>query len=310
MYNVRLHWWQWLIIIFIELAIIGGLVVALLLLHDKQQKIVQTQDEITNNITALHEVQLSYAETLAALIENAELSQEELVALRKETKQEFADQQSATQQVVASVRTEIENQIDVEASDVVQGWGGAVALLMCGSRDAEDYSRGSGTLFKDASGLYIMTNRHVVLDGGDEPEPGCYISFPDDVVDDVYVSENDISHGTSGEDWARIRITHPTIYMRTTVAQNHPWCPSLPPAGADILILGYPSIGLENRVTVTTGIVSGYEDRYLISTAKIDRGNSGGAAIWLDEECYAGIPTKVHKGLVESLARILTIEEL
>nr|MDQ3014484.1 hypothetical protein [bacterium] len=58
-------------------------------------------------------------------------------------------------------------------------------------------------------------------------------------------------------------------------------------------------------VTATEGIISGYEGNYYITSAKIEQGNSGGAAISLRDNCFLGIPTLTLVGKVESLGRIL-----
>ena len=75
--------------------------------------------------------------------------------------------------------------------------------------------------------------------------------------------------------------------------------------GDKIVVLGYPAIGTEGGITVTDGIVSGFEGDYYVTSAKIEHGNSGGAAILVKDDCYLGIPTWADSGTVESLARIL-----
>ncbi|OGZ79776.1 MAG: hypothetical protein A2256_03415 [Candidatus Staskawiczbacteria bacterium RIFOXYA2_FULL_32_7] len=78
--------------------------------------------------------------------------------------------------------------------------------------------------------------------------------------------------------------------------------------GDQIIVLGYPSIGSEESITVTAGIISGLETDYYVTDAKIDHGNSGGAAILLKYSCYLGIPTWVNPGSFESLGRILIMD--
>ena len=69
--------------------------------------------------------------------------------------------------------------------------------------------------------------------------------------------------------------------------------------------MGYPSIGSQTDITATEGIISGYDGNYYVTSAKVERGNSGGAAVALKDNCYLGIPTFVQVGDIESLARIL-----
>ena len=75
--------------------------------------------------------------------------------------------------------------------------------------------------------------------------------------------------------------------------------------GDKIVVLGYPAIGTEGGITATEGIISGIEKNYYVTSAKIDHGNSGGAAILVKDDCYLGIPTWANPGSIESLARIL-----
>jgi hypothetical protein len=71
--------------------------------------------------------------------------------------------------------------------------------------------------------------------------------------------------------------------------------------------LGYPSVGAREGITATDGIISGFDKPYYITSAKIERGNSGGAAIHVKNNCLLGLPTLVVAGQVESLARILAL---
>ena len=79
--------------------------------------------------------------------------------------------------------------------------------------------------------------------------------------------------------------------------------------GEAVVVLGYPGIGSDTDITATEGIISGYEDTYYVTSANIDHGNSGGAAILLKDNCFLGIPTYVESGELESLGRILDWNE-
>src|SRR3989344_5363432 len=81
-------------------------------------------------------------------------------------------------------------------------------------------------------------------------------------------------------------------------------CPSVE-IGDKLLVLGYPKIGAKTGLTITDGIVSGIDKNYFITSAKIDKGNSGGAAILVKDDCYLGIPSSSAVGVIESLGRIL-----
>lgn len=80
--------------------------------------------------------------------------------------------------------------------------------------------------------------------------------------------------------------------------------------GDEIVVLGYPFAG-GNYLIVTEGIISGYDgDFYLITSAKIDRGSSGGGAFSKSRGCLVGMPTFVIKGDMESFARLINMAYL
>lgn len=92
-------------------------------------------------------------------------------------------------------------------------------------------------------------------------------------------------------------------------------------AGEEIIVLGYPLIGggfdlfgTPNLKLITTeGIVS--EDassfeNYFVTSAKIERGNSGGGAFLKSINCLAGMPTLAQVGEIESLGKLINIPKL
>ena len=70
--------------------------------------------------------------------------------------------------------------------------------------------------------------------------------------------------------------------------------------------MGYPGIGTQGGITATEGIVSGIENQYYVTSAKIDQGNSGGLAVLVKDNCFLGIPTWAKLGVIESLGRIIS----
>lgn len=91
--------------------------------------------------------------------------------------------------------------------------------------------------------------------------------------------------------------------------------------GEDLVILGFPDvsgvdipgIGSTAKFTATEGIISekiensGY---YFNTSAKIEYGSSGGGAFLKNSGCFAGVPTLVRAGELESLGRILNANKL
>lgn len=298
-----------LIALAFEIVILGALFGVLFSMKKDQRALESAHKQLASQVANIGRSQVSQAEHLALLADADNLSSQELADLRAETLAEFESQQTETSRAVETVRTELETEVDNQTNritSVVDAWKRHVALVECGN-NGDDVGRGSGTLFSMNSELFVLTNRHVVVDDENNVENECTITFPEDKKNAIHVEGKNIVDGEADEDWAKIYITKPTPHIIGLLAKSTPWCDASPRIGEDIIIAGFPSIGAEDDVTITAGIVSAYDDPYIISTAKIDKGNSGGAAIWVDENCYLGIPTKVYKGVAESLARILEI---
>lgn len=198
-------------------------------------------------------------------------------------------------------------------SQIVNLWYKSVGYVMCDN----DVS-GSGTLLKDSLGQYIvLSNYHVVED------TNCSIVFSTDISQgfkqslwfDVLIKykypEQDaiqlsiVPFSTKSTVSLPQGMTAPQSLEILKQIANNNLCSNRPNIGDEVIILGYPGIGSQTGITVTRGIISGYEKNYYITDAKIDHGNSGGAAIWLDHNCYLGIPSAAKVGSIESLGRIL-----
>jgi hypothetical protein len=155
---------------------------------------------------------------------------------------------------------------------------------------------------------HLLTSRHVVAYQGYDPSE-CDITFPE-IAERITLGRNFIFFSKTGPDFAKIDLggRTPTIdaLAKMTIGRNVCEGASV---GEKVVVIGYPSIGAKDDVTATEGIISGKEGDYYISSAKIEQGNSGGAAILVrasGETCYLGIPTFVNIGQVEALARILS----
>lgn len=171
---------------------------------------------------------------------------------------------------------------------------------------------GSGILMQYNDGVYIITNRHIletefepIEDKGKFVADYCDITFSNN--DSVFRVFTSGFKGSSINDLAGFKIDNPTDYIKNLSSKGFVNCRSKAQIGDSVVILGYPSIGSKTDITATRGIVSGYEGNYYITDAKVEHGNSGGAAILLKDNCYLGIPTYAVSGSVESLARILDV---
>lgn len=193
----------------------------------------------------------------------------------------------------------------------------AVVSIVCPDNNMQRNTSGSGTLV-DESGI-ILTNFHVVEESdeyyceigvtnniSEEPE---YIYYADFIV--LEDEEGEFLAVDSELDIAFLQIVEaaegyqlpekfPFVTLSTSDALN---------INDKIFVAGYPSYGA-GTITYTDGVVSGRVGGDLIKTsAKIDFGNSGGAAFNEAGE-YIGIPTMIYEGGLEGLGYIVGVDSV
>ena len=121
-------------------------------------------------------------------------------------------------------------------------------------------------------------------------------------------SYQDYIEDPNGVDFALVKIVNPDDYIKKNIGSLTS-CNEVR-LGEKIIILGFPEIGAESGITVAEGIISGEEENYYVTSAKIDSGNSGGVAISSDRNCFIGTPTATIIGQAESFGRILKTTEI
>jgi Trypsin-like peptidase domain/Tetratricopeptide repeat len=168
-------------------------------------------------------------------------------------------------------------------------------------------SLGSGVAFTP-TGL-IITNNHVIEDadfgtafGNISVESLRKIDRPPlDAVPAEVVVRNEV------EDLAVIRVTGAPSYHFIDLLNTYTIDDSL--MERRIRILGYPPLG-GSTITVTRGIVSGFDDNGNLKTdAEINPGNSGGAALD-DLGSFLGIPSFISVGSEGKLGFIITADRI
>ncbi len=202
--------------------------------------------------------------------------------------------------------------VTVEAKDtvvsIVKEWSPRLAYLECTWSDVNGrvYAKatGSATIMTKDGELRAVTNKHVLLYDDQYGPRDCNINLPGAPV---YNITNDFKTNFFvgvKTDWGFIKLDTNKTFAAVT-KNPAKICASNGEVGDKLLILGYPTIGSTTGLTVTEGILSGEDGNYLITSAKIDKGNSGGAAILVKDDCYLGIPSASVVGSIESLGRIL-----
>jgi S1-C subfamily serine protease len=189
---------------------------------------------------------------------------------------------------------------------LVAEWTPIVPQVNCNWRDSSQDDGGSGILLKRSNGnFYILTNAHVVTDDNGSIAQSCDIVFPDAASTTYTIAHKNITIDPNGVDAALVQLPESPFLMDLVYTNTRKICTSPPDIGDDMLTLGYPAIGSSDGITVTEGIVSGDEGTDYVVSAKIDNGNSGGAAIDVKNDCYFGIPSFTEDGDSTSLARVL-----
>ncbi|PIR86728.1 MAG: hypothetical protein COU11_04440 [Candidatus Harrisonbacteria bacterium CG10_big_fil_rev_8_21_14_0_10_49_15] len=209
---------------------------------------------------------------------------------------------------IAALQQDLSDAKQPDLTSIISAWRPRIASVRCrwnlGNNTIGEGS-GSGVLLAGISsrgGVALMTNNHVVHYKDLDPQY-CNITFPGEETI-FQISASDI-RSPGDKDYAVIELTEVTPAISALNTPTFGRCSRDAVAGDEVIILGYPSIGSRNDVTATEGIISSYEKDHYLASAKVDRGNSGGAAILAEENCYLGIPTFVDAGKFESLARIL-----
>lgn len=157
--------------------------------------------------------------------------------------------------------------------------------------------------------VMVATNKHILINSYGDGAYSCKLQFPD-ISYPFRIYTQKLSVTIKDVDGGWIKIDKPVEYMFLKNLEFPNLCKRRPSLGEKIIVLGYPVIGAKSDITVTEGIISGYEGEYYITSAKIDQGNSGGAAILVEDNCLLGIPTYALMGEIESLGRILRIQAI
>lgn len=272
----------------------------------KQETQQQTQ-ELNQKLEAQSEQQKRVQqETQQKIAEAQQEADRKAEQVRLDAQQEAEKQRQLADKKISELELKVSEK-GYEVSDIVKIWNPIMARIRCGP------SSGSGTIKMDSLkiAVTVITNRHVIADEyGYAFSDRCEVTVPN--IYQIYHFYTEDARISTSRDFAEATIIDSDTALRNTSLNhlNKPNCSTRPNIGDGIVILGYPGIGSQYTVTATEGIISGYDNNYFITSAKVEHGNSGGAAILTKKSCLLGIPTAAAVGSVESLARILDINSV
>lgn len=262
-------------------------------LQTQKENLSATQNALEaaeNRITSLED-------TLSIVLENNDALAAKVAS--EEAQRKLLEEQQST--LAASVDEQFSTFADEEVTSIVKRWEPFVYQIECQFEDRAD-GAGSAVVENQNGNLAFISNKHILDKYEGIPTDVCTIIKPREGKD-IRVSvpgnlitieeERDLGSGSISE-------TIPAFPQSKR-------CTAKPAVGDRVVIIGYPTIGASESITATEGIISGFTDEYYITSAKIEKGNSGSAAIDIKHDCILGLPTIVVSGRLESLARILPL---
>lgn len=211
----------------------------------------------------------------------------------------------------------LENKTTTPNDQIVSTYAKLVVRIVCANGSNGAVTGGSGVLF--GLNRHILTNSHVV-----ENANACQVGITDDVkIPPQRWFDATIANNISSLDIATLQLTNPPYFslFDQSLLKGVSFLVVDPPQlstivgvcssediklGDPIAVLGYPTLG-GNTITVTEGVISGFDGFRIKTSAKLEYGNSGGGAFLkkTGKSCWFGIPTSVAQGELESLGSII-----
>lgn len=296
-----------IVVFFVVVGSVAG--VFLFRAYNSQKRETQALLDEQNKRLAEEQKQLTASQV------KSEADQKALQAKIAQVQADAEKKAAAAAAAVAAVNKSTTNNDNY--STIVAEWQNRLAQVTCYWFLAGIQDGGSATIVNMASpyGLAAVTNAHVIINASGYGPDVCTVAnalgsrtITNDSVGTFFMSG---TKGTIPHDFAYIEMGSPTKATDNggfqNVAASHLNVCNVGDVklGDKILVLGYPWNGSQMGVTATQGLISGFDGDYYVTDAKIDHGNSGGAAILMKNDCWLGIPSAAVVGSIESYGRIL-----
>jgi hypothetical protein len=191
-----------------------------------------------------------------------------------------------------------------DVPSIVREWQPSVVMVNCNFLEPGGHVKTvteSGVLLRDGQdGVAVLTNREV-FDVDEQLASGC------SVTDDgsLSISVPPASFATTSAFMAGLlRLPQTNAGELRGRALGHEWCGDSVAIGDRVVILGYAS-AVRAPMIATDGILAGYDgnDKYQ-TTAYLDDGLFGGAAIDATRDCYLGMAGRTMLGGTGGLGEI------
>ena len=193
--------------------------------------------------------------------------------------------------------------------NIVNHWLARVVQIKCRvtlpGTEVRQYSAGSATLVKTKSGIYAMTNRHVVEHFVVVRADQCRMTYRG--TDFVAGSDQIVLFDNPSIDIAFVRILE-SVALESLFKRGNGFCKYMPEQGDPVYLFGHPFAVKDTLVT--EGIVAGYHEDDILVTATMDMGSSGGAAVDARHGCYFGAPNAVIKGKAAAFGNVIPITSI
>jgi hypothetical protein len=204
----------------------------------------------------------------------------------------------------------------------------SVVNVLCEAGE-DEISGGSGTIIT-TEGI-VLTNSHVIPQDEERiltSDEGCLVILPNqqtgqpeeiywakpivipglsDDYDLAYLEIYDAFTDEDGEIRGRYPRTFPSIFAEEN--KHDDICQfRKQKLGDSVRIFGYPQTSGGFYLTITDGVISSFSgEGVILTSAKIDEGNSGGLAV--DQKgCMVGVPVAVSEGKYQNLGVIISTD--
>lgn len=278
------------------------------LASEAEKKIEQAQTKIINR--QIEEAVRSATEETKKQVEEAQKAAQDAQRKIEEERQKRIAAEN-------KIKSEGQSKADVLPQELMKEIMSRVAKVICGGI-MQGKVMGSGFILPTSenggTGWGVLTNAHVTL-----PEDlfgaKCSVGAPSG---QDYIVKTYFDATISSRDARYPQVDYAILYAPKGTAGFKPIRDVMPfckssgiSIGDQINIFGYPAFGGES-MTVTDGIISGIQQTQwgpiYKTSAKIDRGNSGGIAIDVTNRCILGMPTWGVGGTFEGLGYIQSWE--